>query len=160
MISALNAANTLTYFYLFYFIFCFYWLSTVSENKYSLIGFTFTGTLNQLHFMILFIFHLISFFSFFISFKMEYACLLVRFCCGSKHWRSNSNRVCTFYDQRSLNEVHSEDPQLHTAEHFHDSNSRDQKAGDSASTILHPLRKHVSFLKWNRSFFTFTKIEW
>ena len=37
---------------------------TVSENKYSLICYTFTGTLNQLHF----IFHLISFFSFFMSF--------------------------------------------------------------------------------------------
>ena len=48
--------------------FCFYWLCTVSENKYSLICSTFTGTLNQLHCILLFIFHLISFFSFFMSF--------------------------------------------------------------------------------------------
>ena len=36
----------------------------MSENKYSLICFTFTDTLNQLHFILVFIFHIISFFSF------------------------------------------------------------------------------------------------
>ena len=48
----------------------------MSENKYSLICFTFTGTLNQLHFM-LFI-HLSShfIFQFLHVVSMEYACLL------------------------------------------------------------------------------------
>ena len=44
--------------------FLFFRICTVSENKYSLICFTFTGTLNQLHFILVFIFHIISFFSF------------------------------------------------------------------------------------------------
>ena len=57
----------------------FFLLFIVSEKKYSLICFTFTGTLNQLHFILLFIFHLISFFSFFMSFYgvRLLACLLV-----------------------------------------------------------------------------------
>ena len=54
--------------------FCFFWLCTVSENKYSLICSTFTGTLNQLHFILLFIFHFI--FQFLHVVLMEYACLL------------------------------------------------------------------------------------
>ena len=37
--------------------FLFFWLCTVSENKYSLICFIFTGTINQLQFMLLFILH-------------------------------------------------------------------------------------------------------
>jgi hypothetical protein len=42
-------------------LFCLFltWYS-VWEYKYSLICFTFTGTLNQLHFILLFIFHLVS----------------------------------------------------------------------------------------------------
>ena len=48
---------------LFVFLLC-----TVSEKKYSLICSTFKGTLNQLHFILLFIFHLISFFCFLMSF--------------------------------------------------------------------------------------------
>ena len=55
------------------------WL--LSENMYSLNCFTYAGTLNQLHFILLFVFHLISFFSFFISFLMEYACLLIFYWC-------------------------------------------------------------------------------
>ena len=56
--------------------FLFFWLCIVSENKYSLICSTFTGTLNQLHF-ILFI-HLSShfIFQFLHVVLMEYACLL------------------------------------------------------------------------------------
>ena len=54
----------------------------VSENKFSLICLTFTGTLNQLHFTLLFMFtsfRTISYFSFFISLFLwsMLACLLV-----------------------------------------------------------------------------------
>jgi hypothetical protein len=52
----------------------------VSDNKFSLFCLTFTGTLNQLYFTLLFIFtsfHTISYFSFFTSlFSMELVCLL------------------------------------------------------------------------------------
>ena len=52
----------------------------VSENKFSLICLTFTGTLNQLHFTLLFMFtsfRTISYFSFFISLFLwsMHACL-------------------------------------------------------------------------------------
>ena len=58
--------------------FCFFWLCTVSEYKYSLICSTFTGTLSQLYF-ILFI-HLSShfIFQFLHVVLMEYACLLTK----------------------------------------------------------------------------------
>ena len=53
----------------------------VSENKFSLICLTFTGTLNQLHFTLLFMFtsfRTISYFSVFhLVVFMEHACLLV-----------------------------------------------------------------------------------
>ena len=53
----------------------------VSENKFSLICLTFTGTLNQLHFTLLFMFtsfRTISYFSVFhLIVFMEHACLLV-----------------------------------------------------------------------------------
>ena len=54
-------------------LFCFFWLCTVSENKYSLICFTFTGTLNQ-HYFILFI-HLSSHFIFQFLHVVLLACL-------------------------------------------------------------------------------------
>ena len=53
----------------------------VSENKFSLICLTFTGTLNQLHFTLLFMFisfRTISYFNVFhLIVFMEHACLLV-----------------------------------------------------------------------------------
>ena len=72
--------------------FFFFWLCTVSENKYSLICSTFTGTLNQLHF-ILFI-HLSSqfFFQFLHVVLMEYACLLA---CRFTISRSDMNKFRT-----------------------------------------------------------------
>ena len=62
----------------------------MSQNKYSLICFTFKGTQNQLHFLLLFIIHLISFFLFLRLVSMEYACLLET---GSKGWASGSDCI-------------------------------------------------------------------
>ena len=78
--------------------FCFYWLCTVSENKYSLICSTFTGTLNQLHF-ILFI-HLSSHFIFqflHVVLWSTLACLLADACIESLKsywWTWGTSSLC------------------------------------------------------------------